>query len=298
MDIKLDRYSGSFSLEYTLNCGQLFRWQKIDDWWYGVVGENVIKIKQNERCLIVHSFPESLDKEYVENYLRLDDNLLLILLEINKDEYTREAIAQFNGLRLCRQDTWECLISYLCATYKNIPAIKRMIFNISKQFGTKLIFDGHDFYTFPKPSSIAQASQKELRACGLGFRTERILETAKIIEKAEFDLESLKNMKYLDAKNRLLDLPGVGYKVADCILLFSLDKLESFPIDVWMKRAATNLYSGYFDSKFIDKVTKKGSITPKEYEIMNSFGRKYFGRFAGYAQEYLFHLLRTRKLSK
>jgi len=295
MEIKLDRSKVPFSLEHTLNCGQLFRWEKLDDWWYGVVADRVIKIKQSGERLIFQFFPETANQGFIKNYLRLDDNLPSILSEISKDEHMREAIRLFCGLMISRQEPWECLISYICATYKSIPAIKKMINSISKRFGKKLTFDGYDFYTFPKPSDLAQACPKDLRSCGLGFRAERVLETTKIIDSGEFSLESLKSMDYLEARRELLVLPGVGQKVADCVLLFSLEKLEAFPIDVWMKRAAINLYACHFDSSFIKRVSSKGSITPKEYGIISSFGREYFGRYAGYAQEYLFHLLRTQQ---
>jgi N-glycosylase/DNA lyase len=295
MEIKLDKSKVPFSLEHTLDCGQLFRWQKLGDWWYGVVADRVIKIKQSGERLTFQVFLETPNQEFIENYLRLDDNLPSIMSEISKDEHMKKAIRLFCGLRISRQEPWECLISYICATYKSIPAIKKMIFNISRCFGKKLTFDGYDFYTFPKPADLAQVNCKELRSCGLGFRAERVLETAKRIDSGEFSLESLKNRDYLEARRELLGLPGVGHKVADCVLLFSLEKLEAFPIDVWMKRAATTLYASHFDSSFIKRVASKGSITPKEYETISSFGRKYFGRYAGYAQEYLFHLLRTQQ---
>lgn len=294
MEIKLDRSTVPFSLEHTLDCGQLFRWKKLGDWWYGVAADRVIKIKQSGERLIFHVFPETANQGFIENYLRLDDNLPSILSEISKDEHMREAIRLFCGLRISRQEPWECLISYICATYKSIPAIKKMIFNISRRFGKNLTFDGYDLYTFPKPTDLAQACPKELRSCGLGFRAERVLETAKIVDSGEFALEALKRLDYGKARRELLVLPGVGPKVADCVLLFSLEKLEAFPIDVWMKRAATNLYASHFDSSFIKRVSSKGSITPKEYGIISSFGREYFGRYAGYAQEYLFHLLRKQ----
>jgi N-glycosylase/DNA lyase len=295
MEIKLDRSTVPFSLEHTLNCGQLFRWKKLGDWWYGVVADRVIKIKQSGDKLIFQVFPETQNQEFIENYLRLDDNLPSILSEINKDEHMRKAINLFYGLRLSRQEPWECLISYICATYKSIPAIKKMINSISKRFGKKLTFDGYDFYTFPKPSDLAQACPKELQSCGLGFRAERVLETAKLVDSGDFSLESLKSMDYWNARRELLGLPGVGPKVADCALLFSLEKLEAFPIDVWMKRAATTIYASHFDSSFIKRVASKSSLTPKEYDKIGSFGREYFGRYAGYAQEYLFHFLRTQQ---
>jgi N-glycosylase/DNA lyase len=295
MEIKLNRSKVPFSLEYTLNCGQLFRWEKLDDWWYGVVADRVVKIKQSGERLIFQVFPETPNQGFIESYLRLDDNLPSIMSEISKDEHVRKAIRLFCGLRLSRQEPWECLISYICATYKSIPAIKKMINSICQRFGKKLTFDGYDFYTFPKPTDLAQVNSKDLRSCGLGFRAERVLETAKLIDSGEFSLESLKSTDYWKARRELLGLPGVGQKVADCVLLFSLEKLEAFPIDVWMKRAATNLYASHFDPSFIKRVASKSSITPKEYETISSFGREYFGRYAGYAQEYLFHLLRTQQ---
>jgi N-glycosylase/DNA lyase len=295
MEIKLSTSKVPFSLEHTLDCGQLFRWKKLGDWWYGVVADRVIKIRQSNERLQFHVFPETPKQEFVENYLRLDDDLPSILSEISKDNYIRKAISLFCGLRLCRQEPWECLISYICATYKSIPAIKKMISNISRCFGKKLSFDGYSFYTFPKPTELAQVNPKHLRSCGLGFRAKRVSETAKLVNSGKLSLEALKRLDYLDAKRKLLNLPGVGHKVADCVLLFSLEKLEAFPVDVWMKRAATTFYESHFDASFVERVSNKGSITPKEYSTIGSFGREYFGSYAGYAQEYLFHLLRTQQ---
>jgi len=296
MEIKLNHSKTPFSLEHSLDCGQLFRWQPLDGWWYGVVGDKVIKIKQENEKLYFQFYPETKnDTVFLENYLRLDDNLTQILSQLSKDEHIQKAIKKFYGLRLIRQEPWECLASYICATYKGIPAIKKMINNLSKCFGNKMTFDGYDFFTFPKPEQLSRACIKDLKTCGLGFRAKRILETAKRVNNGEIDLENLKHIDYFQAKKELTQLPGVGHKVADCVLLFSLEKLEAFPIDVWMKRAATRLYAEHFDSEFIRRVANKGSITPKEYETIGSFGREYFGKYVGYAQEYLFHYLRTEK---
>jgi N-glycosylase/DNA lyase len=295
MEIQLDSVAVPFSLEHTLNCGQLFRWTKLGEWWYGVVEDRVIKIRQVGERLIFQSFPEKATRKFIKRYLRLDDDLPKVLSEISKDKHVCRAVKLFNGLRISRQEPWECLISYICATYKNIPAIKKMINKISQRFGKKISFDRYEFYTFPKPIDLAQTSPTELRSCGLGFRAKRVLETTKILDRGNFSLEALKSIDYRSAKRELLSLPGVGPKVADCVLLFSLEKLEAFPVDVWMKRAAINLYAGHFNPSFIDKVRRKGSITLKEYEAINAFGREYFGRYAGYAQEYLFHLLRKHR---
>jgi len=206
----------------------------------------------------------------------------------------RRAIQRFRGLRISRQEPWECLISYICATYKNIPAIKNTILNLSKRFGRKITFNGHDFYTFPKPSDLAHASLEEIGSCKLGFRAERVLETSKILDHEDFNLEDLRKMNYEKARQELLSLPGVGQKVADCVLLFSLDKLEAFPVDIWMKRVVLEFYPSYFERSFIERVSGKSSITPGEYKTISSFGRRYFGEYAGYAQEYLFPLSRSQ----
>lgn len=294
MEIQLDQSIRPFNLEHTLRCGQLFRWEKIGDWWYGVVRDKVVKIRQINGRLVFQTFPEKVDTDLVENYFRLDDDLPHILSKIDKDEHMRKAIQCFRGLRISRQEPWECLISYICATYKNIPAIKNMILNLSKRFGRKIIFNSHRFYTFPKPRDLAQASLEEIKECRLGFRATSILETSKIVNRGEFNLEDLRKTDYEKAKRELLSLPGVGQKVADCVLLFSLDKLEAFPVDVWIKRIILGFYPNYFEDSFVERVSGKTSITPGEYETISSFGRKYFGEYAGYAQEYLFLLSRSR----
>ena len=294
MTIRLDQTVTPFNLEHTLKCGQSFRWEKHGDWWYGVVTDKIITIRQTSDRLQFETFPEKVNIDFVVKYFRLDDDLPYILSKINRDKHISRAIQNFRGLRITRQEPWECLISYICATYKNIPAIKKMILNLSQRFGEKISFDNHVFYTFPKPKDLANASLEELKKCKLGFRAERVLKTSKIIHNTQFEFKALKEMSYERAKRELLSLPGVGQKVADCVLLFSLDKLEAFPVDVWMKRIMLEFYAEYFQRVFVRKVSSKKSITLNEYREINSFGRKHFGEYAGYAQEYLFCLARKR----
>jgi N-glycosylase/DNA lyase len=168
-----------------------------------------------------------------------------------------------------------------------------MISRLAKQFGEKITFDNYDFYSFPRPDAIAKASLNELRRCKLGFRVKFVKETARMINCGKIDLEALKEADYEKARERLLQLSGVGNKVADCVLLFSLEKLEAFPIDVWMKRVVQKHYANHFDASFIKKLLDKQSLSPKDYSRISSFARNYFGRYAGYAQEYLFHLARS-----
>jgi len=283
-----------FNLEHTLKCGQVFRWKKIGNWWYGVVDGKVLKLRQVDDKLLFQAFPEKVNPKFVEDYFRLKDDLPHILSRINKDEHIGEAIKAFNGLRILRQDPWECLVSYMCATNSNIPAIKKMILNLSKRFGNKITLEGHDFYAFPKLIDLAKADVEEIKGCKLGFRAERVLEVSKMIERGEFNLYALRKMGYEKAKRKLMALPGIGHKVADCVLLFSLDMLEVFPVDVWMRRIILRLYPHHFEPSFVEKVLGKRSIMPKEYDEIASFGRRYFGEYAGYAQEYLFHYWRIK----
>jgi len=295
MEIKLNQSVTPFNLRHTLECGQVFRWKKLSGWWYGVVRGKIIKVRQVGDELQFQGFPEEVNADFIQDYFRLDDNLPFILSEINKDEHIRKAIQHFHGLRITRQEPWECLISYICATYKNIPAIKEMIHNLCRRFGRKITFDRYSFYTFPKPSDLAKVSFEDIKKCELGFRAKRVLETSKIINNGEFDLEALRQVDYEKAKLELLRLPGVGHKVADCVLLFSLDKLEAFPVDVWMKKIILEFYPRFLNQSLIGNVSKKVSLTNRDYKRFSDFGREYFGPFAGYAQEYLFHWRRLER---
>jgi N-glycosylase/DNA lyase len=171
-----------------------------------------------------------------------------------------------------------------------------MISKLSRHFGKRIVFDNRDFYTFPRPSALASASLEELKTCKVGFRAERIIETAKQVCDSGFRLNDLKRMDYQEAKSALMALPGVGQKVADCILLFSLDRLEAFPVDIWVKRAILDLYPNHFEISFVKKALTTRSISQSVYERISSFGRNYFGQYAGYAQEYLFLLLRNQEI--
>jgi len=292
--MRLNLSGKPFSLEHTLGCGQAFRWEKVGAWWCGVVGEAVLKVRQAGGSLQFEVHPRSVDAEFLKDYFRLDDDLPLILSEINKDEHVNEAISRFYGLRILRQDPWECLISYICATNKSIPAIQSMISNVCERFGKAVEFEGKRFFTFPKPAVLAGASLEELRLCKLGFRAERVLKVSRIVNEGGLDFGSLRKMSYWEARRELLALPGVGTKVADCVLLFSLDKLMAFPVDVWVKRVVLNYYSGFFERLFVDKILSKSGFSSCEYEVIGDFAREYFGEYAGYAQEYLFHFGRCQ----
>jgi N-glycosylase/DNA lyase len=281
--VKLDAVL--FNLDVTLCCGQVFRWEKKGDWWYSIVRDQAFKIRQVNAEL---EFANA-DEKFIENYFGLDDDLQKIRANIGKDAHIRKAIRELWGLRIVRQDPWECFISYICATYKSIAAIKNMLLKLSKKFGEKMSFDGCDFYTFPTPEKLAKTTESNLMECGLGYRAKYVLETSKKIVDNDFDLEGLRKMSYQQAKKKLISFPGVGLKVADCILLFSLGKREAFPVDVWVKRVILKHYAAQFPNAFIEKILTQESLSNAEYEKLNKFGRNYFGEYAGYAQEYLYH---------
>ena len=286
--MKLD--AGPFNLDVTLCCGQVFRWDKKGDWWYGFVGDQAFKARQISAELEF----EGADEAMVVHYFGLDDDLQKISASIGRDEHIRKALHAFWGLRIIRQEPWECLISYICATYKNIPAIRHMLLELSRKFGEKTVFDGYEFFTFPTPETLACASEKSLATCGLGYRAKYVNETSKRIFESDFELASLRQLPYEQAKKQLCSLAGVGLKVADCVLLFSLGKTEAFPVDRWVERVLLNHYYQKLPPELAQKLAQREGLTNSEYAQLNAFGRRYFGKYAGYAQEYLYHYERIR----
>lgn len=274
-----------FWLDVTLCCGQVFRWDKIGDWWYGVAGDKVLKVRQLGKKFEY----ANVDTKFVEHYFSLDADLQRIADSVNKDVHIGKALKEYWGLRLIRQDPWECLVSYICATYKSIPAIKHMLNNIAQKFGEKTVLDGCDFYTFPECKKLAASREQDLLDCGLGYRAKYLLDTSKRIQESNFSLECLRNLSYMEAKKALMEFPGVGAKVADCVLLFSLGKTEAFPVDIWVKRVILNHYRDKLPLELAQKLSSRESLSSGGYERLNAFGRNYFGEYAGYAQEYLYH---------
>jgi N-glycosylase/DNA lyase len=306
MEFQLNIASSPLDVDYTLDCGQVFRWQLSDGWWLGVVKGYVLKIKRLDDLLIVKTSSDNADEQFTRRYLRLDDSLPKILSEIRQDELIGNAVSRLNGLRLIRQDPWECTASFICATYKNIHAIQQMISNLSRRLGEPINFENTTCYSFPTAEAIAKADKELIKNCGLGYRADFLIKTARNIVSGDIVLQDLLKMSYETAQSILLSehskgvnklLPGVGLKVADCILLFSLEHLEAFPIDVWIRRAVFRFYLHLFNevevSKMISNVKQNRSIGPAEYRQVSEVMRKHFGTYAGYAQEYLYHYTRV-----
>ncbi len=292
-----------FSLEHSLVCGQVFRWHQNKGWWYRAIGNGIAKVRQSGNSLEFVG-TEGVDwGNVLSSYFRRDDNLEEILCEVDKDDFTFKVIRKSRGLRLIRQDPWECIISYIIATNSNIPQIERNLENLCRSFGKRIIFDGMDFYTFPTVEALARTDVSTLRACKVGYRAEFVRATAQALASDGSIFQSLNSLPYESARELLLEklnqrkvFKGIGPKVADCILLFSFDKLAAFPTDVWILRTVLQNYSHLFEKEYLSKLTlktSKGSLGVRDYYMISRKMREYFGRFAGYAQEYLYHFART-----
>lgn len=267
-----------FSLDQTLGCGQVFRWDRTPDgWWYGVVGDRVIKCRQEHETLTYEGAPES----FIRHYFALDTDLFTVTASIDNDPFIRTAIERCRGLRLIRQPEWECLCSYICATNSNIPMIKRRIASIAKEFGKKISFEGNTYYAFPGPGDISCTGDvASLAECRLGYRSPYVFDTAcGIADKKQWE-KTIHSLSYDDARRELVKLSGIGPKAADCILLFAFQKYESFPVDVWIRRIMRDHY--------IPSLNASPSLTGWEYDTIRLFARRHFGEYCGYAQEYLY----------
>ena len=275
--------SYTINVENSINSGQVFLWRKNGDYWYGINGQDILKINNSGS---IKSY-----QNIKTDFFRKRDNIEKIIKSISKDSITKKAVKQYAGLRILEQDPFQCLISFITSSNSNIQKIKSSLEKISKKFGVKVKFDNQEFFLFPKPEKLANASINEIKSCGVGYRARFIKEAANrtVLEKINF--EYLKKTNYQNAKDEICLIPGVGNKVADCVLLFSLNKLESFPLDRWMIRILEKYYSDKFQLE-----TK--TITEKQYGILHEKIVNHFGPYAGYSQQFLFKMERENYQKK
>lgn len=280
------------NVNLSINSGQYFLWEKKNNSWYGIYGENILKVTEKkedetkEKRYEFDSFPEYPDwQRYI---FRQDDNYNEIIYEISQNRKIKDIVQKYPGLRILRQKPIQCMFSFLCSSNNNIPRIRFMLRNLSKKFGRKVYFDNMDFYTFPSLKSLSNASIQDLVSCGLGYRSRFVSNVAKDISNNRIDIESLKKNKYDFAKEELLKLDGVGEKIADCILLFSFDKLEAFPIDVWiLKFLYHNLHQ-----IIKTQINLDSKISVNQYKKISKEIRNYYGRYSGYVQQYIYYNIR------
>ncbi len=276
----------SFNLEHIFECGQCFRWNKnIDGSYSGIVGHNVISISMNGRDVSVKSYGKDNLESLFYDYFDINRDYDEIKSKLKKiDEHMSTSISYGEGIRLLNQDLWETIISFIISANNNIPRIKGIIERICKRYGDKIEWNGVEYYTFPTPQQLSKASVQDLRNLGLGFRDVRVFETTQIVANGDIDFKKLHSEKDTQVvRDELLKLPGVGPKVADCILLFStLKRLDVFPIDVWVRRVMNELYIHKEDENKVDK------------KLVLSLADEKFGNLQGIAQQYLFYWKRGK----
>jgi N-glycosylase/DNA lyase len=247
-----------------------------EGWWEGVVGGGLWRLRQEEDRVIYRG----INARALQHYLALDEDLPAILASVDRDPVIHRAIEACPGLRILRQDPWEVLISFICATNNNIPRIRGMIASLAERFGERLPDTEQPAYSFPGPEALAGSCGDHLEACRLGYRDEYVAKTAAKIAEDPRILDGIARIPFDEARIALRSFKGVGPKAADCTLLFGYHRLEAFPVDVWIRRI---MYARYL-------TPLPGARVPSEREDrrIREFGRAHFGIYAGYAQEYLF----------
>jgi N-glycosylase/DNA lyase len=270
-----------YDLAATLSSGQAFRWKEIGGAWEGVVGQQWVRLRQ---------VPEGIRAEFIAaddqfisslaHYLQTDVDIASILATFPDDEPMRAAVGACRGLRLLRQEPWECLASFILSSTKQIVQIQQIVALLCERFGEPLAVPaGHaPVFSFPAAARLAQCAEQSLRDCKMGFRAPNLLRTARMIAAGEISL-ALHQRSVHDARAELLRCPGVGEKIANCVLLFAYGFPSAFPVDVWVMKALRELYFP----------RRRPSAARLERFIATHFGPN-----AGFAQQYLFHYMRNR----
>ena len=271
----------SFELSHIFDCGQCFRWNRNPDGSFsGVAMDRALKISKHDGKVIFHNTSIDDFNNIWREYFDFKTSYSEIKKELSSDKILKEAIGYGDGIRILKQDLWECVVSFIISASNNIPRIKKIVENLCCNFGKKISYMGEIFYTFPTPEKINSLTLEDLSVIKAGFRDKYILDAAEKFVSGEISYDKLLNMSAVDAKKMLMTIKGVGNKVADCIVLFGLSKCESFPVDVWIKRIMEYCY---FDGE-------------ESIEKISAFAKEKFGTLGGYAQQYLFFYARENKI--
>jgi N-glycosylase/DNA lyase len=303
-----------YDLAATLDSGQAFRWQEQNDSWVGVIGKHWVRLTQTSDGIRAESVAPVAGWGFLRDFLQTEINLAAVLKTFPDDEPMRIAVAACPGLRLLKQDPWECLASFILSSTKQIVQIRQIVSVLCEQFGEPVFSlssqkggegqgeeanyfrvqipspqpsprlgwereKNRSCFAFPTPQRIAAATEAELRTCKMGFRAPSLLAAAREISEGRFDLERIRRLPHAEARAELMKLRGVGGKIADCVLLFAYGFDSAFPVDVWIERALQRLY---FPRRRASE------------QRLRRFAATHFGPHAGYAQQYLFHYMRTK----
>lgn len=292
----------SFNIKQILECGQCFRWDKISDTNYIIVayGRVIEVLQQGDKATIYNSNEEDFNNIWI-NYFDLERDYDEIKIELAKDEILRKSVDFGYGIRILNQDPFEMLISFIISARNSIPSIKKTVKKICEAWGERIEYKGEEYYTFPTAKAIKEATLEDIQGTGASFRSKYIVDTIKKVNEAievkedmgknpdkyserpeilDFDLEYIKSLSDDECHIALQKFMGVGAKVADCIMLFSMAKHSAFPVDVWVKRAMIYFY-----------VAPDVSLNK-----MRVFARDKFGAYSGMVQQYLFYYARENKI--
>lgn len=273
-----------FNITHIFDCGQCFRWNKEEDGSYtGVVKNKVINVLQEGSTVLFNNINTDDFENIIKNYFDFDTDYEAIKKTVNSDDIMDEAIKFGEGIRILNQDEWEIMISFMISANNRIPMIKKVIENLSVNFGDHIgNYKGKDYYTFPTAESLSSAPLEKILECKAGFRAPRIKEAARRLLTEKDQVYNIKNMSYDEGLAYLKTYTGIGDKVANCILLFSMRHFNTFPVDVWIRRVMQELY--------VDKNTKDADI--------RKFAENKFGKYSGFAQQYLFFYARENGIGK
>jgi N-glycosylase/DNA lyase len=260
-----------FDLARTLDSGQVFHWEMCGAGFVGAIDENAVYVEQRGDTL---SF-RGVNAKTLARYFSLDHPLPEICRAFPNDPAMSAAREFCQGLRIIRQPPWECLATFITSSMKQVAHIRQMSRALRQRYGKPLRISGCAVHTFPAADRIAELAEEDLRACALGYRAKNLLATARLVSSSAADLDEWRQLPDESLRARLCELPGVGAKVANCVMLFAYERLRAFPIDVWIERV---LKQKYFP--------RRRKVSAAE---LRAFCETYFGEHGGYAQQYLFH---------
>jgi N-glycosylase/DNA lyase len=281
--------ANNYNLSATLASGQAFRWYaNAEGAWEGVIGREFVTLRQQPNGIEAHSSNANPNWSAIQHYLQTNIDIDAITATFPNDPPMQAATAACPGLRLLRQDPWECLASFILSSTKQIVQIQQIVGALCECYGDEIsvpsaspLENNSLRFAFPSAAKLASLTESQLRSCKMGFRAPYLLKTARIISSGGLDLESLRKKETPEARETLCALPGVGEKIANCVLLFAYGFQDAFPIDVWVQKAIRQLYF------------PKRKPSAKR---LKHFVQTHFGPNAGYAQQYLFHYMRTQRL--
>lgn len=271
----------NFNIKQIVECGQCFRWDKIDEMNYvGVAFGKVIEVSQKEDTVTIENTNKEDFKNIWVKYFDLERNYSKIKKELYNDEILSKSIDYGYGIRILNQEPFELLISFIISARNSIPSIKKTIKKISERWGEQIKYKGNTYYTFPRPEDLKGVSEEDIKETGASFRSKYIVSTIEMVNNEPDILDKILLLDDDECHTALQEFKGVGAKVADCIMLFSMEKTSAFPVDVWVKRAMMYFYNA-----------EEGSLNK-----IRIFAREKFGVLSGFAQQYLFYYARENKI--